>query len=194
MRATLFLCLMSLTSTALAQDMYQTKGFSLGVSASALSWSLDNPELDLSGSNDGAGLGLDASYGVSKLVTIRFNVDASSVSVKNEDPYPVAHADLGVRFLFGGLQRRVKPFAQVLISGVAAEQDFRFYDLEMAGGGASIGGGVLYFFSPAFALDSELLLMAGTLNDVKVDGHSMDVEIDQQSARLKVGVRWYPGR
>ena len=194
MRATLVLCLMSLTNIALAQDLYQTKGLSLGVSASALSWSLDNPDLDLSGSNDGAGLALDVSYGASKLVTIRFNADMSRVSVKGEDAYPVVHADIGVRFLFARLQRRVKPFAQVLFSGVAAEQDFSSYDLKMAGGGASIGGGVLYFFSPTVALDSELLLMAGTIDDVELNGQSMNVKIDQQSARLKIGVRWYLGR
>lgn len=194
MRALLLLCFLFLANLALAQESYTTKGFSLGFGVSALSWSLDNPDLNLSGSNDGAGVGLDVSYGASKLVTVRFNVDMSSVSVKNENAYPVAHADLGVRFLFGNLQHRVKPFAQVLFSGTAAEQDFSIYDLKMAGGGMSIGGGVLYFFSPAFALDSELLLMAGTLTDIEVNGQTMDMEIDQQSARLKLGIRWFPGK
>ena len=66
-------------------------------------------------------------------------------------------------------------------------------DVEVSGSGFSFGGGFLYFFNPKWALDVGLNVTTGEFDTVKFDNISISgFEIDATSARLKVGVTWFP--
>lgn len=196
MRLLPILLLVVVTSTAVAQNdsTYSTRGFSVGLHLNGTSWHLDEPDFNLDGSDSGGGLGLDLSYGVSDLVSIFLNLDGASIDPDDGETYTLGHADLGARFAFGSTAKKFKPFAQVAFTGVVAEQEFGMNTLELSGGGLTLGGGILYFFSPAVALDTGLRLTIGQLTEVKLNNVSVDTEIDAQTSRFDVGIRWYPGR
>jgi hypothetical protein len=66
--------------------------------------------------------------------------------------------------------------------------------LDIYGNGVSIGGGFQYFFSPGFALNTGLDWTFGTFSDVEFSGRSTDdLDLKATTARLNLGLMWYPG-
>jgi len=196
MRLLLAATIALITTAAFAQTegTYSTRGFSIGLHLNGTSWRLDEPDLDLEGSDNGGGLGIDLSYGVSDLVTLLFNLDGASIDPDVGETYSLGHGDLGARFTFGAPARKLKPFAQIALTGAAAELEIGRNTLQLRGGGLTLGGGILYYFSSAWALDAGLDFTIGTLNEVELNNVTVDTSIDARTSRLNAGIRWYPGR
>ena len=108
--------------------------------------------------------------------------------------YTLVYLDLGVRFNFRSGASAVVPYLDGSISGVASTYDTAFGDATFTGGGLSLGGGVQYFFSPEFALNGGLQFTLGQYNEIEMGGQSEGIDLDLTSARLNVGVSWYPFR
>lgn len=189
-----FLILVSATAIAQPDDTYSTKGFSIGFHFNGTSWRLDEPDLDLEGSDSGGGVGFSFGYGVSDLVTLFLNLDGASIDPDVGERYSLGHADLGARFTFGAPANKFRPFAQVALTGAGAEQEIGTTTIQLRGGGLTLGGGVLYFLSPAWAIDAGLDLTFGNLTEVEVNNISADIDVNARTSRLNGGVRWYPGR
>jgi hypothetical protein len=196
MRTLLLSALVLLATTVFAQtdETFSTKGFSMGIHLNATSWHLDEPDLDLEGSDNGGGGGLNFGYGVSDLVTLFLNLDGASIDPGGGQTYTLGHGDLGARFIFGTPVKKFRPLAQVALTGAAAEIGISPNTIELSGGGLTLGGGFLYFLSQAWALDVGLDLTFGSLTEVKLNNVSVDTDITARTSRLNAGVRWYPGR
>lgn len=196
MRSLLSMCLILLATAAFGQpeEAYSTEGFSIGLHLNGTSWHLDEPDLDLEGSDSGGGLGFGLSYGVSHLVTLFLNLDGASIDPDEGETYSLGHGDLGARFTFGAPASQLKPFAQIALTGAGAELEIGRNTIQLRGGGLTLGGGLLYFLSPAWALDAGLDLTFGNLTEVEVNNLTADIDVKARTSRLNAGVRWYPGR
>jgi len=89
------------------------------------------------------------------------------------------------------------PFLQAAVSGRAAVWDdlIRGEDLEVAGAGFTAGGGISYFFSPAWALETSLQWTFGEFSEVSVGDRSANLEeftFSATSTRFDLGVSWHP--
>lgn len=188
--------LLTVCGLALAQTEpeYSTRGFSIGLHLNGTSWHLDEPDLELDGSDSGGGLGFDLSYGVSDLVSLFLNFDGASIDPENGQTYTLGHGDLGARFAFGNPSKKFKPFGQIALTGAGAEQEIGRNTLQLRGGGLTLAGGILYFLSPAWAIDAGLAFTFGSLTEVELNNVGVDTDIDARTSRLNAGVRWYPGR
>jgi opacity protein-like surface antigen len=121
-----------------------------------------------------------------------------------EGNYALTHGDLGVRWHF--LPGRVLvPYADVAVSSRRVSTEIEGEDgqgnpvegeLKMTGGvGFAVGGGVQYFFKPNLALDTQLKLnFGGSFDKAEFDGDEIQgfEDTSASSARLFVGVSWYP--
>lgn len=152
------------------------------------------------GSQSGGGLGGQIGYGVSRLVTIYLGVDFSAMSSENvENIFGLAHADLGVHLNFGDARSAARPYVNLAFNGRAAAfdlDDSAGSEVELSGGGATLGGGLKYFLSRAVALDVGAAFTFGTFTDVTVGSVSASnaIDIDATSGRFMVGLSFYPTR
>lgn len=190
---------------------YRTKGVSFRAHVGGASWHLDDSRL-FDEQNRGGGLGVGLSYGVSELITLVLNLDAAGMQPDFGQDYTLSHADLGVRFTFASDSRRLRPFAQISLTGFEAERDLGFIvsrvsrgpgdsgdfrdhlgdEVQVTGGGLTLGGGIMYFFNPKLALDVGLDLTLGQVSSIKYRDIAIDQHIDSFSSRLNVGLAWYP--
>ena len=69
-------------------------------------------------------------------------------------------------------------------------------EVDVSGGGGTLGGGIAYFVAPALALDLGLQLTFGTFSDVSIGSIDINdrIDIDAGSGRLALGLTWYPAR
>jgi hypothetical protein len=69
-------------------------------------------------------------------------------------------------------------------------------ELNIRGGGFTLGGGIKYFLSPGLSLDLGIdgTVGAFTIASLKGGGASIEVDIDlpATSGRLGFGLAWYP--
>lgn len=63
-------------------------------------------------------------------------------------------------------------------------------EIVYAGGGGSLGGGVLYFLSPTVALEGSLTFTPGSLEEMAVDGDTEDVEETWTSSSWARACTW----
>jgi hypothetical protein len=121
--------------------------------------------------------------------------------------YVQGYLDLGVRLLFGGGDRPLVPYGQAALSGQTATWTDLYlvetsgrttgpFRATFTGGAVTFGGGLLYFFSPALALDAGLALSLGSYTSVEVSGSSTSNfdALSSSAARVQLGVSWFPLR
>jgi hypothetical protein len=133
------------------------------------------------------GGGLTVAYGVNEWLMVALNGDGR----ESEDDRHLSFADIGAQlFLPGG--NRLRPHFDVALTGRRAEFEADSGAIDTRGAGLTIGGGVLYFVSRAFALDATLLWTAGDL-DQHADGERVKdaVAIGVSGTRLLIGGRWF---
>lgn len=146
-------------------------------------------------SHGGGGIGVMVGYGFSPLITLYLGLNGSVVDGNQlRDEYILTHVDLGVLFNFVSRSRTV-PY---LTGGVTFRQaSFDDYpdDIDFNGGGITVGGGLKYYASRQVAVDVGLVGTLGTFTEVDVGRATFDInEIDAGSARLMLGLSFYPTR
>lgn len=191
-------------SRAEAQDRSNTNklfvGFALGGTSLELEGEDDDGNLQTE-REQGFGASLRLGYGFTSLFSLY--IEGSGASIDSEgETFTLAHGDIGARFHFGGPTRAFIPFLDLAFTSRAISvDDFDFddgqgpqtVDVEISGSGLSFGGGFLWFFNPKWALDVGLKATVGEFDTVKFDNISISgLEVDATSARLKVGVTWFP--
>lgn len=168
-----------------------TRGFSLGGHVAVIG---SNPDsFDQNGHRTdparvtAVGGGLTLAYGVNEWLTVALNGDGR----ETEDDRHLSFADIGAQlFLPGG--NYLRPHFDVALTGRRAEFEADHGAIDTRGAGLTIGGGVLYFLSRAFALDATLLWTAGDL-DQHADGERVKgaAAIGVSGTRFLIGVRWF---
>ena len=198
MRAALLAALAAGTaaSPVLAQRS-TTRGFTVGAHLQGASLTVEDDD-----PSSGGGAGLRIGYGLNRNFTLYVEADAIQFDVENEEfggEWTMGHADLGVRYNFANSLRRWIPFLEAALGGRAVELKDATVDgedagtLEFSGGSASIGGGVSFFASEKFALETLVKFTGGTFERVDVGNVSVnDLDIDASSFRFKLGLAWWP--
>ena len=178
------------------QARSNTSKFFLTFGANGTSIKAENIDQD----ETGPGLHLGAGYGFSS----RFAVflDAAGASIKSgDDDYVLSHVDIGLRFHFANSNRAFIPYIEGAFTGRAAGLDDQNIDgnddvdVEISGGGFSLGGGILYFFNPKWAFNAHVKWTTGEFSRVRVENVTVDgFDIDATSARVGIGLSWFPQR
>ncbi|HSA56173.1 MAG TPA: outer membrane beta-barrel protein [Gemmatimonadaceae bacterium] len=192
------------SSMASAQggERSNTRNLFLGLSLGGTSLELEDPDDEFGTAREqGGGASFRLGYGFTSLFALYIEGAAASIDSEGET-FELAHGDIGARFHFGNPSRAFIPFLDLAFTARAiAVDDFVLFDgqgtqigdLEISGSGISFGGGLLWFFNPKWALDVGLQVTTGEFDTIKFDNISLSgLEIDATSARLKMGVSWFP--
>lgn len=201
---TLLLLAAALPAVAQAQrstPVFGAKGLFLGAALNGSAIKLDEFSDDNDGDTDsGGGLALFGGWGFTPQLALF--VEASAASIDSEgETWTLAHADLGLRYHFTGATRKFVPFVEGAITGrLGSFEDIDFddedgVDVELTGGGVTLGGGFLYFFNKSLGLSTDLKWTTGEFDKVKVGNVSVDgLDIDATTSRFNLGLTWFPGR
>lgn len=191
-------------SVATAQDRSNTNKLFVGLALGSASIELEGEDDDgfRTDREQGFGASVRLGYGFTSLFALYLEGSAAEIDAEGET-FALVHGDIGARFHFGGPTRAFIPFLDVGFTGRAIAVDdlevddgqggFTTVDAEISGSGLSFGGGFLWFFNPKWALDVGLKLTTGEFDTVKFDNISISgFELDATSARLMVGITWFP--
>jgi hypothetical protein len=184
------------TAPALAQES-TTRGFNLGLHAQGSSLTIDDER-----SNAGGG-GIWLGWGFNRTVQLFLQLDGAEFDVQDaavEGTWTMGHGDLGVRFHFANSLRSWVPYLQAAITGrVVSVTDgaindvAQTEDISLAGGGLTLGGGLLVYFSETFGLDLQLDWTGGTFTQIEVGNTTVSgLDVEAQSTRFNVGISWWP--
>ena len=197
LRAALLAVMAGMAATPAAAQRSTTRGFSIGAHLQGASLTVEDD--DPSG---GGGAGLRLGYGFNRSLTGYVEVDAIAFDVENpelEGEWAMAHVDLGVRYNFANSQRRLIPFLDAAIGARAVSVEDATSDGEDAGevtfngGSFSLGGGLSFFTSEKFAVETLVKFTGGTFEQIEVGDVAVNnLDIDASSFRFKFGVSWWP--
>lgn len=176
----------------------RTRGLFLSGTLSGIHVSYDEEDID---ERDGGGsLDLRIGYGFSRLFTLYFGATGGEMGGEDndaiEDDYTIGIGEFGARFHFTGSKNRIVPYADVALQGVTVQYDKEF-ELSFSGGALGLGGGLMYYFNNALALDLGLRGSFGAFSEVKYEGVGFEIDKDNFEftvARLSVGLSWFPFR
>lgn len=201
--ASLSLPLLSLFATPATGQGAKSNTTKLFLGAELTGGSISSDEFG-DDSESGAGLSLRIGYGFTSLFSIFLEGSGVNISADGET-WVLGHGDLGARFHFSNERRSWAPFVEAAFTTrTGTREDFALTGpggqvqrgkLEISGGAFTVGGGVLFFFGPKLALSTALKVSSGefdtvTFNNVSVSG----LEVDATSARVNVGLSWFPMR
>ena len=194
------LALALVTGPASAHAQQPTaRGFVLGLHFTGASFSIEDSDRQGAG-----GGGVLVGYGVHRRLTIFAQADGARFDDVPSDvidggDWTLGHFDLGVRLNFAGAPRIWVPFLQASFTARAVRVSGGTYegspidDASLSGGTFALGGGVDVYFTEAFALDLQLLWSGDAITRLTVDDSSVDdFDLDARSARLNLGVVWWP--
>jgi hypothetical protein len=187
----------SLAATPAAAQKSTTRGLNIGAHLQGASLTVEDD--DPAG---GGGMGVRAGYGFNRRFTGYLEVDGIVFDVENpelEGEWAMAHVDLGLRFNFANSLNRWVPFLEGAIGARAVSVEDATSDGEdvgkvtFSGGAFSLGGGISFFTSEKFALESLVKFTGGTFEQIDVGDVSVrNLDIDASSFRFKLGVSWWP--
>ena len=192
---TVLLAAAPLAAQTAAAPASSTKGFFLGAHLGGSAITVD----ELSDEQEsGSGAGLQIGYGFTRQLALV--VEGTGAALDTDGgTLGLGHFDIGLRYAFTSPTRRFVPFVDVAFSGRALGQDDADLgdgttgDITISGAGLSFGGGAQYYFAPRWAVGAGVKWTAGEFSQVKVDNVSVDgLEIDATSARVNLGITWYP--
>lgn len=189
--------LLTVPAAAWAQAS-STQGLSLGFHLSGASLTVEGQE-----SNGAAGGGISVGYGLNRNFMIVAQLDGAKfddqISGDVQGDWRLGHVDLGVRYHFANTMRRWVPYAQAAFTFRAVSVEDAMVDgmqrdeVELSGGGLTLGGGLAVHLSEAFSLDAELLWTGGEFTTLRVDNVSVSgFDVDATSGRFNLGVSWWP--
>ena len=152
--------------------------------------------------HSGGGFSGQVGWGFTRLFTLLVDASGAVMDQDEDNEFVLVHFDLLGRFNFNNGRRAWVPFVEGGISARVAGQDNTVVigdngpqqvNLEISGGGITLGGGIQYYVAPAWALGASLRWTTGEFSTVKFNNVSIDgFELDATSTRLNLGVTWRP--
>ena len=153
--------------------------------------------------HSGGGFSAQLGWGFNRLFTL-LTAANGAVMDQGDNEFVLVHFDLLGRFSFAGPRRAWVPYVEGGLTARVAGQDNSVVigdggpqdvDLEISGGGFTIGGGVDYQVIPALALGANIRWTSGEFSTVKFNNVSIDgFELDATSTRFNIGLTWRPMR
>lgn len=175
-----------------ANAQYSMKGFFVRPHLTGAAWSLDNLN---EGGHSGGGAGLGLGYGISEMFAVFLDLSGASLENDAGVSYTLAHFDVGVQVNLSKANSALKLFFDAATSARTARFKVSGTDIDFNGKGGTLGGGLVYFMSPSFALDSGIKIMFGSIDEISFEGEIADIpDFDATSARINFGLVWFPGR
>lgn len=190
-------CILATPSGLEAQES-TTRGFMLGAHVSGASLTIENQDR-----NDAGGGGLTVGYGLNRNITLLVQLDGAQFNEQStgtlEGDWRMGHVDFGVRYSFANSLRSWVPYLQgafgyrsVSVQDPVVDNTQRS-EVEISGGGLTLGGGVDIYFTQTVALDIQLLWTGGEFTTLRVDNVSATgFDVNATSARFNLGVAWWP--
>ncbi|HEX7121411.1 MAG TPA: outer membrane beta-barrel protein [Gemmatimonadaceae bacterium] len=178
-----------------------TTGVFIGFDLNGASIDVNDPVYEIEESGGGATFRLG--YGFTPLFSLHIGGTGTNLEVDGES-VTMGHGDIMARFSFGNVTQAFRPYLELgfahrtlTIDDFVAEDDqgaSLIGELEVSGGALAFGGGFHYFFNPKWALNVGLNIATGEFNTVRFDNVSISdvVEVDGTTARLNVGITWFP--
>jgi len=174
-----------------------TRGFNIGAHLQAASLTVEDDD-----PVSGGGAGLRVGYGFNRRFMGYLEADGITFDVENPDlqgTWTMGHFDLGVRYHFANSLHRWVPFVDAALGARAVSVEDAVSDstnvgkVTFSGGAFSLGGGVAFFTSEKFALETVLKFTGGKFEQIDVGNVSVrNLDIDASSFRFKLGVSWWP--
>lgn len=183
---------------AIAAQQSTTRGFNVGVHLSAASLTVESQDR-----NDAGGGGIAVGYGLNRNFTIFAQLDGAEFDEQPagdlEGDWRLGHVDLGARYHFASSLRRWVPYLQAAFAyravtvGDAVFEGAQADEVELSGGGLSLGGGLGYYLNESFALDAQLIWTSGEFTTLRIDNTSRTgFDVDATSGRFNLGIVWWP--
>lgn len=172
----------------------QTEGFMGALDIGGTSYSDD-----VDGSASGPGIDLTLGYGFTPALAAYLQLGGASFSDFSDiGEASITNAGVGARYHLGGGQKKLVPFlgGGVFYQSLSIDFDVVSGDGAFIGGGeadfSGVGGGgeagILYFFSPALAVEAGARVLFSSLSRDDVD-----VDISTTTFDIGVGVSWSLG-
>jgi opacity protein-like surface antigen len=180
-----------------AQARSTTSGFHLGAGLNFSSIKVDADEdIEIDSEREsGGGINLTAGYNFTPQFGLVIHLAGANISSDGGD-YGLGHADLAGRFSIANPASALVPYLELGVSSIAlVDEADNGEDVTVSGTGFTGAAGLNYFFSPKLALDANLRFSMGELDTIKIGGNSQTVDegVDVTTARLNVGISWFPG-
>jgi Outer membrane protein beta-barrel domain len=184
-------------SASMAAQESTTRGFVVGAHLGGATLEVENEDR-----REAGGAGLIFGYGLNRSFEIFLQLDGSEFEVENTDvdgTWTMGHVDLGLRYHFANSLRSWIPYVQGAFTGrgVSVEdavvQGNPAADVSFLGGGFTVGGGILFYFTETVAADIQLAFTGGEFTEIKVNNVTVNgLEVDATSTRFDIGVEWWP--
>lgn len=197
LRTGMWAIIASVAATPALAQRSTTRGIHIGAHLQGASLTVEDDD-----PVEGGGLGLRVGYGFNRRFMGYLEADGIVFDVENPDlqgEWTMAHVDLGVRYHFANSLRRWVPFLDAAVGARAVSVEDATSEGEdvgkvtFSGGAFSLGGGVSFFTSEKFALETLVKFTGGTFEQVDVGDVSVrNLDIDASSFRFKLGVSWWP--
>jgi len=142
----------------------------------------------------GGGGNVTLGYGLSKHWALYADGSGAAINADGGGSYSLGHADLGVRVHFRSGPNIIVPFLQAGVSGRAISENFQGSRIIGNGAGFSFGAGLNSHFTPKVALTTGVTWTGGSFTHFTQDGATFtNPSFDATSARLQLGLTWFPG-
>ena len=178
------------TPSSAARPVSSTQGFMGALNAIGTGYADSDDD-----SASGTGLGITLGYGITPAIAVYVQLNGTAFSDFGDGlgEGSIGSVGLGGRYHIDGGQRKLVPF----IGGGASFQSLSLdFDPSLGGGsdaysgaGGTVEGGLLYFLSPAFALDGGVQALFSSLTSDQTDR-----TITTTVIHIGFGVSWSPGR
>jgi len=175
-------------------DPSNTRGLFLNLRAGGYGIGFDDDR-----DGDGTGGGVRIGWGLSDRVTLFGGIEGATISngdgfegLPEGDDYGLLYLDLGARVHFRN-DARLVPFLEGGFSVVGLWfDDTQDREATYGGATATLGGGLLWYVSPRFALETSALFSPGALMEGEIDNVKQDVDLPMAGVRLQIGLSLYP--
>ena len=185
--------------TADAQIMQRSsiKGLNAAAELNLLGWSSEYYEFLSENAGSGYGAGISASYGITELIEPYLGYTYSSIGTSNIEAQglSMSQLDIGMRLNFLGTIHAWRPFVQAGYSNrvlgmneIANGADY--VDVRVKAHAPHVGGGVAYFFNPAWSVYAKGLFTLEGKNNEFIDEHDTGAEPDITGFHVSVGVKF----
>lgn len=198
LRAVLLAVMAGMTAAPATAQRSTTRGFNIGLHLQGGSLRGEDDDEPA----EGGGFGARVGYGFNRNFTGYIELDGIVFDVENpelEGEWAMGHADLGLRYNFANSQRRWIPFVEAAIGTRAVSVEDATSEGEdvgtvtFSGGAFSLGGGISFFTSEKFAIETLMKFTGGKFEQIDVGDVSVrNLDIEASSFRFKIGVSWWP--
>ncbi len=174
-----------------------TEGLHIGVSGNYAHWTssyfskLDEYE------PMGLGAGVSLGYGINQHIELLASYNWHTFSFKESwDEYSLSSIGAALRYNMGGTLQSIRPFVEVgynyqNIFITPVDLDGQLVDLQLKGGQIGVGGGLNFFVSPKFSINTKAGANLGKFSSFLFDNEGQPDKPDAKIFHFGFGVNYF---